>query len=255
VAGCGSTGGASIDGLVRLGVQKFVLLDNGQYDLNNLNRQMVFQNDIGRNKAVVQAERIIAINPYAEIAVVTEGVTNKNIDQHIKGSDFIFDAVDVTTKEGMEAKLHLHESAFANKIGALSALDLGFSQWVKGYNYHQGEALLEGRYDSTQSINNPLKQLIHGFCGYEDLDYEIAGEAIRLIENPAEGACQMGCACFLLSALMTPLTLQWIHQSYFPDLIKFNLLSLFENDNTQKQRKNLNRELQTQLKMILDGIA
>ena len=37
VAGCGSTGGAVVEPLTRLGVEAFVLADNGTYELNNLN--------------------------------------------------------------------------------------------------------------------------------------------------------------------------------------------------------------------------
>ena len=39
VAGCGSTGGAAVEPLVRLGVQRFLLGEPGAYELNNLNRQ------------------------------------------------------------------------------------------------------------------------------------------------------------------------------------------------------------------------
>ena len=255
IAGCGSTGGAAIEGLVRLGVQNFVLMDNGHYDLNNLNRQMVFQKDLGCNKAEVQAERILSVNPKAQVHFDVEGVTQDNIENYLAGIDFIFDAVDVTTSEGMQAKLLLHQSSFTAKIALLSALDLGFTQWVKSYNYHQGADLLGGKFDSIKNIEHPLKQLIHGFCGYDYLDYEISTEAIRLLTDSEAGACQIGCACFLLSALMTPLTLYWNENSCFPDLINFNLLSLFENDRNQAEREKLNQKTRLQLQTLMKGIA
>src|SRR5439155_24616144 len=64
VAGCGSTGGAVIAPVGRAGARHLVLLDPGSYELNNLNRQDAFREDLGRNKAEVQAERLHAIDPF-----------------------------------------------------------------------------------------------------------------------------------------------------------------------------------------------
>src|SRR5207237_319692 len=46
VAGCGSTGGACVMPLVRSGAERFVLLDPGAYELNNLNRQDAGLDDV-----------------------------------------------------------------------------------------------------------------------------------------------------------------------------------------------------------------
>ncbi|MDQ6876719.1 MAG: ThiF family adenylyltransferase [Candidatus Dormibacteraeota bacterium] len=64
VAGCGSTGGAVLMPLVRTGAEDLVLLDPGQYELNNLNRQDASLADIARNKARASADRLLAVNPH-----------------------------------------------------------------------------------------------------------------------------------------------------------------------------------------------
>src|SRR5437867_12520778 len=74
IAGCGSTGGACVMPLVRSGAERFVLLDPGTYELNNLNRQDATMHDIGANKAAVAARRIHDVNPYADVEVHEEGV-------------------------------------------------------------------------------------------------------------------------------------------------------------------------------------
>ena len=79
VAGCGSIGGAPVVPLVRLGVERFVLCEPGEYELNNLNRQAADISDIGRNKAAVQADRARAINPEVEALVEPDGVTEDNV--------------------------------------------------------------------------------------------------------------------------------------------------------------------------------
>src|SRR6202011_4417088 len=65
IAGCGSTGGACIMPLVRSGAERFVLMDPGTYELNNLNRQDATLADLGANKATASARRIHAVNPFA----------------------------------------------------------------------------------------------------------------------------------------------------------------------------------------------
>jgi tRNA A37 threonylcarbamoyladenosine dehydratase len=73
VAGCGSVGGAAVQPLARLGVQRFQLADPGFFELNNLNRQPAGIPDIDRNKAEVAGEHVRQINPHAQVAVHSEG--------------------------------------------------------------------------------------------------------------------------------------------------------------------------------------
>ncbi|MBC3840829.1 hypothetical protein GXW82_12685 [Streptacidiphilus sp. 4-A2] len=81
VAGCGSIGGAAVQPLARLGVQRFLLAEPGSYELNNLNRQQAGVQDIGRNKAEVAADHVLEINPEAEVRVFADGVTADCVDE------------------------------------------------------------------------------------------------------------------------------------------------------------------------------
>ena len=74
VGGCGSTGGAVLMPLVRTGAERFVLLDPGEYELTNLNRQDASLADVGRNKARACADRLLAVNPFCAIEVHEDGV-------------------------------------------------------------------------------------------------------------------------------------------------------------------------------------
>ena len=69
VAGCGSTGGATIEPLVRAGAMRFILVEPGRYELHNLNRQRATVDAIGMNKAAWLATQARAINPHVEIDV------------------------------------------------------------------------------------------------------------------------------------------------------------------------------------------
>lgn len=135
IAGCGSTGGAAVEPLARIGVQNFVLADNGSYELNNLNRQHARQTDLGRNKAEVSAELIRSINPYARVAVHQRGVELSTVDAQVAGADVIIDGVDVTERSGMRAKWALHVSAAAHRIPVISGYDMAGMQFVRCYDY------------------------------------------------------------------------------------------------------------------------
>lgn len=254
IAGCGSTGGAAIDGLMRLGVQHYILADNGTYETNNLNRQMVFLESIGQNKASVQKNRILALNPEAKVSVEPLGITDENCSVLLQQADLIFDAIDVTTPEGMRLKLELHKQAHQLKKPVLSALDLGLLQWVRGYNYQMGDDLLGGRYERAVSTQHPLKALLIGFCPLENLPLDMTEELLRLLQKPEESACQLAAACFLLSALMTPLTLHWLSTKKLPTEIRLDLLHLFDEEDVRAQKLSQKKQLDAVILQILEKL-
>jgi molybdopterin/thiamine biosynthesis adenylyltransferase len=149
VAGCGSTGGAVLMPLVRTGAEKLVLLDPGEYELNNLNRQDASLADINRNKARACADRLLAVNPYCSIEVHEEGVEPVAISGILREGDLVFDAIDVTTQEGILAKLALHEAAVAKRLTVLTAYDIAATQFIEIFDYRRLRQPLAGR------IKNP----------------------------------------------------------------------------------------------------
>jgi hypothetical protein len=160
VAGCGSIGGATVIPLVRLGVERFVLCEPGEYELNNLNRQAADMGDIGRNKAEVQASHARAINPDAELLVEPEGVTPDNVDWLVGTTDLVIDGVDVTEPAGIAAKRALHQEAWRQRRLVISGLDLGGTQLVYAFDYRGGRTRpFNGRLDRVPDDVTPLDLL------------------------------------------------------------------------------------------------
>jgi tRNA threonylcarbamoyladenosine dehydratase len=160
VAGCGSIGGATIVPLVRLGAERFVLCEPGDYELNNLNRQAADTGDIGRNKAEVQAARARAINPEAEMLVERDGVTKDNVDWLVGTTDVVIDGVDVTEPAGIAAKRALHAEAWRQRRLVISGLDLGGTQLVYAFDYRNGRTRqLNGRLDDAPAGIDALEFL------------------------------------------------------------------------------------------------
>ena len=63
VVGCGGIGGAAIEMLSRMGVGQLILIDEDEFDVSNLNRQVLSSvNDLKQPKALVAKKRVETIN-------------------------------------------------------------------------------------------------------------------------------------------------------------------------------------------------
>ena len=97
VFGIGGVGSFVVEGLARAGIGKFLLVDNDTVDITNINRQIHANiTTIGKNKVDVMKERILNINPQAEVDVSTEFFMpgSKLLDNSL---GYIVDAIDTVT--------------------------------------------------------------------------------------------------------------------------------------------------------------
>lgn len=121
VFGIGGVGSFVVEGLVRAGVGKFILVDDDKVCLTNLNRQIIAtRKTIGKQKVDVAKERILEINPDAEVETYqefflpeTEGILDNSVD-------YIVDCVDTVT-----AKIELVVRANKLNIPIMSAMGTG----------------------------------------------------------------------------------------------------------------------------------
>ena len=68
VFGIGGVGGYTVEALARSGVGHFVLVDDDKVCLTNINRQIIAtRSSVGKYKVDVMKERILDINPKAEV--------------------------------------------------------------------------------------------------------------------------------------------------------------------------------------------
>jgi hypothetical protein len=71
-----------------------VLADFDRLDLSNLNRLQAGFDELGENKAVLVARRIARIDPYLELTLYEDGVTEENMDEFIDGLDLLVEECD-----------------------------------------------------------------------------------------------------------------------------------------------------------------
>jgi adenylyltransferase/sulfurtransferase len=97
IAGCGGLGTVIASSLVRFGVGKVTIVDRDFIELDNLSRQVLFdEEDIRRGlpKAIAAAEKLRRINSEVVVEPVVADLTAENIEQLIKGTDIVLDGTD-----------------------------------------------------------------------------------------------------------------------------------------------------------------
>ncbi len=122
VVGLGGVGGACAEALCRAGIGSLVLCDNDVFDITNLNRQLfATEQTIGKSKCKTAEERLLIINPNADITVVEAFYSAENRELLFDTKpDYIVDAIDTVS-----SKLDLIETAFKKDIPIVSCMGTG----------------------------------------------------------------------------------------------------------------------------------
>lgn len=222
VAGCGSTGGAALMPLLRTGAENFVLLDPGDYELNNLNRQDATLSDVGKNKAAASAERMRAVNPHTEVEVHERGVEPGTIEGIIRSGDLVIDAVDVTTQAGVDAKLALHEAAAARRVSVLTAYDIAATQFIEIFDYSKVRKPLAGRVKKGAGPEAVLRSLIPPLA----LPREIFPVLLERRREPELGFPQLVMTSTLLGAVAVAILLRLVAKKPVKRRLRIDLADL-----------------------------
>ena len=122
VFGIGGVGGYVCEALVRSGVGAFDLIDDDKVCLTNLNRQIIAtRKTVGKYKVDVMKERILEINPDAEVTVHKCFFLPENADDFLfENYDYVVDAVDTIT-----AKLEIIMQAKKKQVPVISCMGAG----------------------------------------------------------------------------------------------------------------------------------
>jgi len=122
IYGIGGVGSFAVEGLVRAGVGKLVLVDPDKISESNINRQIHSNvNTIGKSKVEVMKKRILEINPKANVEIYNP----KNLDfeeQELIDESFsyVIDAVDT-----VKTKINIIEKAKEKGVPVISAMGAG----------------------------------------------------------------------------------------------------------------------------------
>ena len=121
IFGIGGVGSYVVEGLTRAGIENFILVDDDKICLTNLNRQIIAtRKTIGKPKVEVAKQRILEINPNANVDIYQEFFMPDSKELLDESISYIEDAVDTVT-----AKIELVVRANKLNIPIISSMGTG----------------------------------------------------------------------------------------------------------------------------------
>lgn len=209
IAGCGIGSGPAVCA-ARIGFRKFVLVDGDTVDAHNLNRQFYDFADIGKPKVDALKEKILRINPEAEVEAINAYLNAENTDQIIGKGQIVFDTVDFLD---LEAILRLHNSARNHGAHIFTALSVGYGALVWYFPPRDGpslpeiiapdEAAVRAASGGTASYADVFSQFIKRLVPY--LDLQVIEQVSSVLKKMKDGkpcpASQVAVGAFAISAM------------------------------------------------------
>ena len=125
VIGLGGVGGYALEALARAGVGSLFLVDAEAFDVTNINRQILALDDtVGRPKVDVARERVLRINPEAQVETSRVFISPDNVESLLpEDIRYAVDAIDsVTSKVALLNNLLQRGIAFVSCMAAGSRL-------------------------------------------------------------------------------------------------------------------------------------
>ncbi|MBI4982094.1 MAG: sulfur carrier protein ThiS adenylyltransferase ThiF [Candidatus Omnitrophica bacterium] len=107
IAGLGGLGSNCSACLVRSGFRKFILADFDKVELNNLNRQFYFLDQVGLNKTDCLKANLLRINPDLDITLVTQKISKDNAAVVFADCDVVVEAFDKVEYKCLMAEVFL----------------------------------------------------------------------------------------------------------------------------------------------------
>ena len=133
LAGLGGVGGGTFLNLVRCGVRRFRLAENGIFDPPDMNRQAAaFASTMGMPKIEVYERLAREINPEVELELFPEGLSVGNVERFLEGGDVHVGVIDV--EKGADVKARESELVRRYNIPLFTAGVFGFGAAMIAYH-------------------------------------------------------------------------------------------------------------------------
>lgn len=126
VIGVGGVGSWCAESLIRSGIGHLTIVDSDRVCVTNINRQlMATKETVGRVKVDVLKDRLLTINPNAEIEALQKIYSSENAaDFHLETYDYIIDAIDsLQNKADLIRHACTLPAVFLSAMGAALKLD------------------------------------------------------------------------------------------------------------------------------------
>mgnify|MGYP002625052248 CR=1 FL=1 len=184
IIGLGGVGGSACEALIRSGIENIIIVDYDTIEKSNLNRQIIAtKKTIGKYKVEVAKERILEINPKANVQIVQEFFMPDSKEILDETVDYIVDSVDTVT-----AKIELVMRANKLNIPIISSMGTG-------------NKLDPTRFEVTDIYKTsicPLAKVMRKELrarGIKKLKVVYSKEEPIKLDDTSEASCKSNCIC------------------------------------------------------------
>ena len=126
IFGVGGVGSWCAESLIRSGIRNMTLVDSDRVCITNVNRQLLAtMQTVGKVKVEALKERLLQINPKAEITALQQIYSAETAESfHIESYDYIVDAIDsLDNKALLIRKACETDAVFISSMGAALKMD------------------------------------------------------------------------------------------------------------------------------------
>ena len=123
VAGVGGVGGYAVEMLARAGVGNLIIIDDDVVKESNINRQIIATaKNVGTSKVELMKERILDINPQANVLAIKSFIDEDNVMEFIRRfkPNFVIDAID-----SISPKIALIKYCIESNVKIISSMGAG----------------------------------------------------------------------------------------------------------------------------------
>lgn len=184
IFGIGGVGSFVVEGLVRAGIGNFILVDDDKVCLTNLNRQIIAtRKTVGKYKVDVAKERILEINPNANVETYQEFFMPDSKEILDETVDYIVDAVDTVT-----AKIEL--VVRANKWNIPMIASMGTGNKLDPTKFEVTDIYKTSVCPLAKVMRKELRAR-----GIKELKVVYSKEEPIKLDDTMECSCKNGCIC------------------------------------------------------------
>ncbi|MYA36945.1 MAG: molybdopterin-synthase adenylyltransferase MoeB [Gammaproteobacteria bacterium] len=117
IIGMGGLGCPAAMYLAAAGVGRLAIADDDVVELTNLQRQIAHaEQSLGQAKVESARERLLSLNPDAEVTAINERLQGARLDEAVAGVDLVLDACD-----NFESRFAINKSCITNRKPLISA--------------------------------------------------------------------------------------------------------------------------------------
>jgi molybdopterin-synthase adenylyltransferase len=186
VVGLGGIGSPALQYLAGAGVGKLTLLDDGDVELSNLQRQTIYsERDIGHGKVVAARRWLANFDAKIEVALVDRRIDRDNAGSTFEGVDLVLDGTDNFT-----TRLAVSDACVAAGVPLLSAAVGRFQGQVGAFVGHLPEhacyrCFVGDAFDADDCDTCADDGMLGAMAGWTGTCAAL--EAVRIIVAPAMG--------------------------------------------------------------------